>query len=208
MADRRTSILEAACRVIARRGVRGLRIDELAADAHVSEALIYYYFDDRSDLLRRTLEFVNERAGRYTDLSVAGDLTARETLERMLLLEFQHDPTVVENSTAWGEFRASAVFDADLQKQLRASTASWIRDVSAAVRLALKGVGGSEKVDAVAAAERLTSLVEGLSERWLSGSMSLERAREHVRSAVAMELEGNRSQTAEPGESHTRIACP
>ncbi|MEV6909339.1 hypothetical protein [Amycolatopsis sp. NPDC051071] len=41
-----------------------------------------------------------------------------------------------------------------------------------------------------AAAERLTSLVEGLSERWLSGSMGLDRARDLLRGAIALELDG------------------
>ncbi|MFI9454160.1 TetR family transcriptional regulator C-terminal domain-containing protein [Amycolatopsis sp. NPDC052450] len=39
------------------------------------------------------------------------------------------------------------------------------------------------------AAERLTSLVEGLSERWFSGSMELDRARSLLRDAVALELD-------------------
>jgi len=42
--DRRTAILEGAARVIARRGVRGLRMEELAAEAGVSTALCDYHF--------------------------------------------------------------------------------------------------------------------------------------------------------------------
>lgn len=38
------------------------------------------------------------------------------------------------------------------------------------------------------AAERLTALVEGLSERWLSGSLELERARALLEGAVDAEL--------------------
>ncbi|MFD0385603.1 hypothetical protein ACFQ2B_34670 [Streptomyces stramineus] len=38
------------------------------------------------------------------------------------------------------------------------------------------------------AADRLTTLVEGLSKRWLSGSFSLERARDLLRGAVTAEL--------------------
>ncbi|MYV72610.1 TetR family transcriptional regulator, partial [Streptomyces sp. SID1046] len=47
MSDRRRAILEGAARVIARRGVRGLRVSDLAAEAGVSTALIYYHFKDR-----------------------------------------------------------------------------------------------------------------------------------------------------------------
>ncbi|WP_425558559.1 helix-turn-helix domain-containing protein, partial [Kitasatospora albolonga] len=43
VSDRRTEILRAATRVISRRGVRGLRVAELATEAGVSAALIYYH---------------------------------------------------------------------------------------------------------------------------------------------------------------------
>ncbi|MYS06337.1 TetR family transcriptional regulator, partial [Streptomyces sp. SID6041] len=108
--DRRTAILEGAARVIARRGVRGLRVEELAVEAGVSTALIYYHFKDRAGILRHTLEFISDRADRYTaaDEDAAEAFDPRRELERSLLLEFQDLPEVRENSTAWGELRASA----------------------------------------------------------------------------------------------------
>ncbi|MEV4898166.1 helix-turn-helix domain-containing protein, partial [Nonomuraea sp. NPDC055795] len=42
--DRQRQILEAAVRVIAHSGVRGLRVEKLSAEAGVSTALIYYHF--------------------------------------------------------------------------------------------------------------------------------------------------------------------
>ncbi|MFD7026749.1 TetR/AcrR family transcriptional regulator [Streptomyces sp. NPDC059917] len=188
MADRRTSIMEGAARVIARRGVRGLRVEELAAEAGVSTALIYYHFKDRAGILRATLEFINDRAGRYTterspDLP---PLDARGELEQTLLLELQDAPDVRENSTAWGELRACAVFDPDLRDDLARATRVWVREVAELVgqvhpmasEAALSG-----------AAERLTALVEGLSSRWLSGSLPLAHARDLMFSAITAELD-------------------
>lgn len=107
MSDRRRAILEGAARVIARRGVRGLRVSDLAAEAGVSTALIYYHFKDRTGILRHALAFISDRADRYT--GAAGEVGAapsaadpRRPLERILLLEFQDLPEVRENSTAWG----------------------------------------------------------------------------------------------------------
>ena len=48
--------------MIARRGVRGLRVEQVAAEAGVAVSLIYYYFDNRNGLVRATLEHANERA--------------------------------------------------------------------------------------------------------------------------------------------------
>ncbi len=86
----------------------------------MSTGLIYYHFRDRTGILRHTLEFTNDRAERYTtvrDLD-APPLGPREELEQILLLELQDTAEVRENSAAWGELRASAVFDAALREDL------------------------------------------------------------------------------------------
>ncbi|MET9225994.1 TetR family transcriptional regulator C-terminal domain-containing protein [Lentzea sp. NPDC003310] len=179
VSERRTQMLEAAVRVIAQDGVRGLRVEKLAAEAGVSTALIYYHFKDRAGILRAALAHVNQRAQSYTDVR-SGD--PRTQVEQMLLGELQDDPRVRETSVAWGELRASAAFDEELRATLRTATQAWNSDVEALVRQA------NPDVDAVAAAERLTALVEGLSERWHSGSLELSRARELLSGAVAREL--------------------
>ncbi|MGY4953547.1 TetR/AcrR family transcriptional regulator [Streptomyces nigrescens] len=188
MPDRPTQILEAAARLIARRGVRGLRVEEVSAEAAVSTALIYYHFKDRAGLLRRTLEFISRRAVRYTDAALEASDDPRVQLTEMLLLELQDTPQVKENSAAWGELRATAVFDPDLRELLAAATRSWVEDLAGLLRRAQEAGPDGAGTDPYAAAERLTALVEGLSERWLSGTTSLQRAHELLRGAVDTEL--------------------
>ncbi len=206
--DRRGAILEGAALVIARRGVRGLRMEELATEAGVSTALIYYHFKDRAGVLRHTLEFISDRADRYTsgeatsgadpdthpdtdpdtgpDAGPDAPQDARWELEQSLLLEFQDLPEVRENSTAWGELRASAVFEPELRGDLARATLSWIHDVADL----LGGIRPTAPAPALtASAERLTGLLEGLSTRWLSGALPLPHARELLKEAVALELE-------------------
>ncbi|MEU5544121.1 TetR/AcrR family transcriptional regulator [Streptomyces sioyaensis] len=188
MPDRPTQILEAAARLIARRGVRGLRVEEVSAEAGVSTALIYYHFKGRAGLLRRTLEFINRRAVRYTDAALDASDAPLAQLTEMLLLEFQDIPQVRENSAAWGELRATAVFDPDLRELLADATREWTDDLADLIRRAQAAGTATPGADPQAAAERLSALVEGLSERWLSGTTTLERAHELVRGAVAAEL--------------------
>lgn len=173
-------MLEAAVRVIAQDGVRGLRVEKLAAEAGVSTALIYYHFKDRAGILRAALEHVNHRAQTYTSGVVPDD--PREQVEQMLLGELQDTEHVRETSVAWGELRASAAFHEELRSTLLTATDAWNADVETLVRQA------NPDVDAAAAAERLTALVEGLSERWHSGSLTLERARELLSGAIEREL--------------------
>ncbi|MGG7569613.1 TetR/AcrR family transcriptional regulator [Streptomyces sirii] len=186
MPDRPTQILEAAARLIARRGVRGLRVEEVSAEAGVSTALIYYHFKDRAGLLRRTLEFISRRAVRYTDPALESSDDPRTQLTDMLLLELQDIAQVRENSAAWGELRATAVFDPDLRELLADATRDWVEDL--AQLIGQVQTAGSAGADPYAAAERLTALVEGLSERWLSGTTSLQRAHELLRGAIEAEL--------------------
>ncbi|MFD4857396.1 TetR/AcrR family transcriptional regulator [Streptomyces atratus] len=188
MASRSTQILEAAARVIARRGVRGLRVEELAAEAGVSTALIYYHFKDRTGILRQTLEFISDRAERYTTNRDpdAEPLSPREELDQTLLLELLDTTEVRENSSAWGELRASAVFEPELREDLARATLTWVQEVAAllgqvrpmAPAVALAG-----------AAERLTALLEGLSMRWLSGTLPIAHARTLMSDAIDAEVE-------------------
>ncbi|MEV0323804.1 TetR/AcrR family transcriptional regulator [Streptomyces sp. NPDC050658] len=187
MAPRTTQILEAAARLIARRGVRGLRVEELAAEAGVSTGLIYYHFKDRTGILRHTLEFINDRAERYTtgQLESAEPLEPREELDQILLLELQDTPEVRENSSAWGELRASAVFDEVLREDLARATLVWVQEVAGL----LGQVQPMTPAPALAAAgERLTALLEGLSMRWLSGGLQIDHARDLMRGAIDAEL--------------------
>lgn len=187
MASRNTQILEAAARLIARRGVRGLRVEELAAEAGVSTGLIYYHFKDRTGILRHTLEFINDRAERYTAGRAvdAEPLSPRAELDETLLLELQDTQVVRENSSAWGELRASAVFDEVLREDLARATLVWVQEVAAL----LGQVQPTAPAPALAAAaERLTALLEGLSMRWLSGGLRIDHARDLMRGALDAEL--------------------
>lgn len=188
MSERQSLILQAAVRVIARDGVRGLRVEKLAAEAGISTALIYYHFGDRAGLLRRTLEFINDCAATYTQGAATAAADPRAELELLLLLELQDTTAVRENSTAWGELRASAIFNDDLRQPLGESTSKWVDEIADVIRRAQTAELASSLVDPVDAAERLTTLVEGLSNRWLSGSMTMDRAQALLRGAITVEL--------------------
>ncbi|WP_126639861.1 TetR/AcrR family transcriptional regulator [Embleya hyalina] len=179
--------MEAAARLIARRGVRGLRIEELAAEAGVSNGLIYYHFKDRAGVLRATLEFINDRAERYTADRVAAEhrTDPRSVLEQTLLLEFQDTAEVRENSTAWGELRASAMFDALLRTELAEATHVWDGEVADLITAVLPAAPAWRALEA---AQRLTALLEGLSGRWLSEGLTLDHARTLILAAIEAEL--------------------
>jgi TetR/AcrR family transcriptional regulator len=54
----RNSILKAAVREFARKGIAGARTDEIARTAHVNKALLYYYFKDKESLYGAALDHI------------------------------------------------------------------------------------------------------------------------------------------------------
>ena len=93
------------------------------------------------------------------------------------------DEAARETSTVWGEIQASAVFEPDLREQVKEATDAWVALVASAIEAEAPHVP-----DARAAAERLTALVDGLSNRWLAGALDRERARTLLEAAIAAEL--------------------
>lgn len=52
----RAAILKAAAREFAEHGIAGARTDEIAREAHVNKALLYYYFTDKETLYSAVLD--------------------------------------------------------------------------------------------------------------------------------------------------------
>lgn len=177
MSDKREAILRAGAGCIAQRGVRGLRVHDVAEAAEVSPGLLYYHFKDRAGLLDATLEYINARASEYRVEGTAATDSATERLDRLLLGEIQDRPDVLENSLAWNELRASAVFEESLRAPLARTTAAWSADIAAAISKAQADGAVLPDLDPQRSASTLTALVEGLSGRWLSGELTTDDAR-------------------------------
>lgn len=187
MADRKTAILDAAIAVIARRGIRGLRVEEVATAAGVAVSLLYYYFGTRDGLVRATLDHANERAA-ATPARGRDESSGYAGVSAMLLAELDDAPQVRETSVVWGEVLASAVFDAELSVQLRAANETWVALVERCIAEGRRDASVRADCDARASAERLTALVDGLSARWLAGLLDRERARELLADTISREL--------------------
>jgi AcrR family transcriptional regulator len=173
VADRKTAILDAAIAVIARNGVRGLRVEDVAETAGVAVSLLYYHFDTRAGLVRAALDHANERASHCARVEEGCGFGR---VRRMLLSEFDDLPHVRETSVVWGEVLASAVFDSELRDQLRPANEAWVALVARRIGDGQSDGSVRSDCDRWACAECLTSLVDGLSQRWLAGLLDREHA--------------------------------
>ncbi|MEV6065938.1 TetR/AcrR family transcriptional regulator [Nocardia sp. NPDC052001] len=181
--NRREAILQASATAIASRGVRGLRVSDVAEVAGVSPGLLYYHFKDRDGLLAAALTYINDRARTYRTAAGAGE-SARERLIHQILDEIQDRAEVRENSLAWNELRACAVYEEALREPLTRTSRRWSGEISDTIRVAQALGEISGAVDADHLGGIATALTEGLSSRWLSGELDTDEARAQLRQAL------------------------
>lgn len=176
--ERREAILVAAARVIARSGVRGLRVEGVASEAGVSPPLLYYHFASRQGLIRAALQRASDKAPSAALRAEAGEMSGYDAVEAALLAELGDDRSVRDNAIVWGEVSATAVFEHELRDDVRQVTEAWSATVADAIRRGVADGSIRAGVDPDQAAEVLITLVDGLCNRWLAGAMERERARE------------------------------
>jgi AcrR family transcriptional regulator len=180
--DRRTQILEAACRVIARDGAHGLRMADVAREAGVSNALVHYYVPTRAELLGEAFDFANDRAEAELQARLDTELPAADRLAAALVMEFEDGQVVRESWALWNELWNAAVHEPALRPRVEHAYRRWLEAVEALVREA----GGA--ADPVRTTERLAALVDGLGSKVLVGMLSAARAGDLLREAIGSEL--------------------
>ena len=185
----REAILVAACRAIVARGVDRVRMRDIAAAAGVSPTLPHYYFKTRTELLRRAFEHAEEGMARL-EREAAGEGSARERLERMLVVYFDADPRVFEIWMLAREMTTHAIREPALRDSHEDVYGAWTASVAAVIREAQAAGEVGESVDADGAAWRLTALVEGVGTWLLTGMATRRQCRAMVAEAVARELDG------------------
>jgi AcrR family transcriptional regulator len=82
--NRKESILIAAEELFARKGFEGASIREIARKAKINTALIYYYFGDKENLFRATLERTLIEIPRILEDAISTTISAEEGLDRIL----------------------------------------------------------------------------------------------------------------------------
>ncbi|MCB9681241.1 MAG: TetR/AcrR family transcriptional regulator [Alphaproteobacteria bacterium] len=81
----REAILDAALKRFSRKGYRGTRVADVAADAGYSEALVYFHFKSKSELFREVVNNIDRETKWFTD-----DPTADELVQQMHDGELQY----------------------------------------------------------------------------------------------------------------------
>jgi AcrR family transcriptional regulator len=168
---RRESIVDVASHAFAARGYDGVRTQELASAAGVSEALIYQHFASKRELYEEVVRRSAETLDRRLDEATAG-APAGERLERGLeaFVEF-----VADRSSGWA-LLVSRVSDADVLAYQREVHRSCI---GALLNLFVAEAGGASSARMRRQLEQLTEAIAGGAEalaNWWSDNPKARRS--------------------------------
>jgi AcrR family transcriptional regulator len=87
---RRQSICEAAMRVVARKGLTHVTVQDIADEAGVAKGTIYIYFQSRDEILQRTMDNATESLLEKLATACQPCRGFREILEQRVRTQLQH----------------------------------------------------------------------------------------------------------------------
>ncbi len=188
VAQRRAEILETTCEVVIERGFAATRIADVAKRLDVSSSLIHYHFDSKEQLLAEAFAHYARKDVAEMEAEVEAAPTAAAQLDRVIqnyVPEGSDDVEWMLWIDGWGEALRNPMMR-KISQELDEQSAALVE------RVIRNGVDAGEFVcaDPVAAAIRLTSVVDGLAVQFAahSGMMSRDQFIEHVRTLAAWEV--------------------
>lgn len=178
---RRREIAQAVWAVIAERGIEGVTLRSVAAEAGVSVGRIQHYYASREELVRDSCrELLKAATQRF---EAAGDATLVERLRRLVLGRIPTTPEFAVGTSIWLAYEAKSVDDPVIAELVQQGHAEGVRE---AVAL-LDECGVAEASDV---ALHLMATAEGLAVRVLVGGLGPRTATELLEGLIAEALPG------------------
>ena len=87
---RKTSICDAAMRVVARKGLKNVTVQDIADEAGVAKGTVYLYFDSREEILAKTMDEAIENLLERLSNACSDCRGFREILEQRVRTQLQH----------------------------------------------------------------------------------------------------------------------
>jgi AcrR family transcriptional regulator len=186
--QRRQQILDATHRVTIERGLRDVRIADVATELGVSTGLIHYHFDTREELLEAMLRETAAAEVAALRKALASLDTPQARLTRLIdeyLPSLRRDPSWLLWVDVWGE----ALRDANIRRISEDLDAAWVEVLGEVITDGVEQ-GVFDCPDPVETAWRLSALLDGLGLQVVlhQGTMTRAQMRNHVRRAATLEL--------------------
>ena len=178
---RRREIAQAVWAVIAERGIEGVTLRCVAAEAGVSVGRIQHYHASREELVRDSCrELLKAATQRF---EAVDDTTPVERLRRLVLGRIPTTPEFAIGTSIWLAYEAKSVDDPVIAELVQRGHAGGVRETAALL-------GECGVADAPAVALRLMATAEGLAIRVLVGGLEPRAATELLEDLITEALPG------------------
>ena len=178
---RRREIAQAVWAVIAERGIEGVTLRCVAAEAGVSVGRIQHYHASREELVRDSCrELLKAATQRF---EAVDDTTPVEKLRRLVLGRIPATPEFAIGTSIWLAYEAKSVDDPVIAELVQRGHAGGVRETAALL-------GECGVADAPAVALRLMATAEGLAIRVLVGGLEPRAATELLEDLITEALPG------------------
>jgi AcrR family transcriptional regulator len=189
------ALLRTACAVIAERGLPHTRTSDVASAAGVSQALLFYHFSTKEQLLARAFAYAAEQDLARLDALLSSRATPLEKLRRMLRLYLP-----AGRSTSWAlwiDGWSESLRSPDLEKVSRRLDVRWKEALTQVIEEGAHD-GTMKCDDPSGAAWRIAALIDGLAVQVTVHQRLVSRRQviDWVRLAAARELSLDAEQLA------------
>jgi AcrR family transcriptional regulator len=158
--DRRRSLLEAAVRVISKRGLIGVTINSIAAEAQCSYGVVAFHFQSKEGVIFAALDHTAAEYEAYTTRLAGSKLGPAGRLLAMIETDFSRKAAGQSNIALWLAFWAEAVRVPSYRKRCRELRGHYNRIVAADI--AELAMSRRIEVEAEKLALMLNALISGL----------------------------------------------
>lgn len=169
-------ILETTAWLIARDGIKGMRMSHVAAEAGVSNALLHYYFASREELVSLAFDAFYARENERFAVRLAGISHPVTRLRAELLMSLEDHPDNRLDWMLWLEVARDAMHDDKSRALYQEKQEIWVRDVIGQIEAAKDAKVVPAAVDARSAAIRLMGSMEGFGWYVLIGMVPWQEA--------------------------------
>lgn len=176
---RRTQILDATARLIARQGFHNVRVADIARECGTSTGTVHYHFPAKDDALRAALAYYADRLHRRLDEAFRTADSTVEKLRRLVEVQLPAGDEDVDEWSIWIQAWNEAILDPAQRPGQREIYTRWRQVVLELVRACQReGIGAGADADALAG--RFTGMVDGLAIQVLAETteMSVDRMRD------------------------------
>lgn len=148
---RRDELMEAAIVVIAKEGLHGATLSQIAVEAGMSTALVNHYFESKEDLLEATMRRLSGRYRHEIMRLMPPNPTPAQRLRAIIEGSFQPGNMTLESRKAWVQFLVNAMSGGRIFHLFRLTGERVVSNIRFAVKQLVPPDQVDDTVDGIAA---------------------------------------------------------